>query len=240
MPSDELVLKVVDLHVSYGRVTALRGVSLEVQRGELVALIGANGAGKTTLVNSIVGIVKPRSGHVYFCGKDITGHATERTVAAGISLVPEGRGVVHGMSVLENLQLGAYHNRKDMKVRIEQAVEQFPALKKKLNQLAGSLSGGELQMLSIARALMSSPTLLVLDEPTLGLSPVAVADLFVVIRHLHEQGQTILLSEQNAARALGSADRAYVLEVGRIALEGPASELVRHPRVREAYLGIAT
>ena len=216
--SDAPVLRVESLSVSYGRVSALRDVSLEVWQGELVALIGANGAGKSTLVSSVVGIVKPRSGHIFYKGKDIAGHPTERIVANGIALVPEGRGVVHGMTVLENLQLGGYHQRQDLKQNLVRVLEEFPLLKDRRSQLAGSLSGGELQTLAIGRALMGKPSLLIMDEPTLGLSPVAVADLFEVIGRLREQGQTILLSEQNATRALASADRAYVFEVGRVAL----------------------
>ncbi len=236
--SDPPVLRVSDLSVSYGRVSALRDVSLDVAQGELVALIGANGAGKSTLVSTIIGLVRPQAGRILFMGKDIGGHATERIVAGGIALVPEGRGVVHGMSVLENLLLGGYHARSDIKENLQRVLDEFPILNQRRNQMAGSLSGGELQMLAIGRALMGKPSLLIMDEPTLGLSPVAVADLFHVIDRLRERGQTILLSEQNATKALASADRAYVFEVGRVALAGAAAELACHPRVREAYIGV--
>lgn len=233
------LLRVVDLCVAYGRVSALVDVRMDVAEGELVALIGANGAGKSTLVNTILGIVRAHSGHIYFRGRDISRQATEHIVAAGIALVPEGRGVVHGMSVLENLQLGGYHLRRKLDENLDRVFAQFPLLKDRRTQLAGSLSGGELQTLAIARALMAEPALLIMDEPTLGLSPVAVGDLFEAIDRLREQGQTILLSEQNATRALASANRAYVFEVGRVTMAGDASELARDPRVRDAYVGVS-
>ena len=237
--SNGVLLHIEGLCVSYGHVSALRDVDLVVAEGELVALIGANGAGKSTLVNTILGIVRPNSGTIHFRERDISRLATDRIVAEGIALVPEGRGVVHGMSVLENLLLGGYHSRRRLDENLERVFIQFPLLKERRNQLAGSLSGGELQTLAIGRALMAEPTLLILDEPTLGLSPVAGGELFDAIDLLVRQGQTFLLSDQNATKALGSADRAYVFEVGQVTMTGDASELSKDPRVKQAYLGIS-
>ena len=231
------ILKVEDISVSYGPVRALRHVSLEVNEGELVALIGANGAGKSTLLETVLGINRVDSGTISFMGEDITRTPTERIVASGICLIPEGRGILPLMTVLENLQLGAYHLKADINQYLEGVSHRFPVLGERSKQMAGTLSGGEQQMLSVGRGLMSSPKLMMLDEPSLGLSPVAVAELFKIIVDLNKEGYTILLSEQNARKALQYAHRGYVFETGSIVLSGTAQELASDPRVRQAYLG---
>jgi branched-chain amino acid transport system ATP-binding protein len=231
------ILKVENLSASYGRVSAIRQVSLEVNEGELVALIGANGAGKSTLISAVLGIAPVKSGTIRFMGQDITGKSTDSIVASGIAVVPEGRGLLPLMTVLENLQLGAYHVKGDITRYLERAFDRFPVLAERKSQPAGTLSGGQQQMLALARALMSSPKLLMMDEPSLGLAPLAVNELFEMIDDLKKEGQTILLSEQNARKALQYADRGYVFEVGNIVLEGTAQELTGNPQVRYAYLG---
>jgi len=231
------ILKVESLSASYGHVSAIRQVSLEVNEGELVALIGANGAGKSTLISAVLGIAPVKSGTIRFMGQDITGKTTDTIVASGISVVPEGRGLLPLMTVLENLQLGAYHVKGDITRYLERAFDRFPVLAERKSQPAGTLSGGQQQMLALARALMSSPKLLMMDEPSLGLAPLAVNELFEMIDDLKKEGQTILLSEQNARKALQYADRGYVFEVGNVVLEGTAQELTGNPQVRYAYLG---
>jgi branched-chain amino acid transport system ATP-binding protein len=231
------ILKVEDISVSYGPVRALRHVSLEVNEGELVALIGANGAGKSTLLETVLGINRVDSGTIRFMEEDITRTPTERIVASGICLIPEGRGILPLMTVLENLQLGAYHLKADVNQYLAGVSHRFPVLGERSKQMAGTLSGGEQQMLSVGRGLMSSPKLMMLDEPSLGLSPVAVAELFKIIVDLNKEGYTILLSEQNARKALQYAHRGYVFETGSIVLSGTAQELASDPRVRQAYLG---
>jgi branched-chain amino acid transport system ATP-binding protein len=231
------VLKIQDLSVSYGHVSAIRNISLEVNEGELVALIGANGAGKSTLIASILGVVRAQNGTIWFMGEDITRKSTDRIVASGISVAPEGRGILPLMTVLENLQLGAYHLKADYRNNLAKMLERFPILAKRSSQLAGTLSGGEQQMLSIARALMASPKLLLLDEPSLGLAPIIVNELFNIIAALRKEGYTVILAEQNARKSLKYADRAYVFEVGHIAFEGTAHEVADNPKVRQAYLG---
>lgn len=231
------ILKVQNLSVFYGRITAIRQVSLEVNEGELVVLVGANGAGKSTLISAVLGIAPAKSGTIRFMGQDITGKSTDSIVASGISVVPEGRGILPLMTVLENLQLGAYHVKGDITRYLELAFDRFPVLAERKNQPAGTLSGGQQQMLALARALMSSPKLLMMDEPSLGLAPLLVNELFQMIDDLKKEGQTILLSEQNARKALQYADRGYVFEVGNIVLEGTAQELIGNPQVRHAYLG---
>ncbi len=224
----------------YGRIQALKAISLRVEEGEIVALIGANGAGKTTLLNSVSGLVLPQEGRVLFDGRDITHLPPEDTVHLGISHVPEHRQLFGTMTVYENLLLGAYHrrvSRAELAGDLGQVFELFPRLEERQGQLAGTLSGGEQQMLAIARGLMARPRLLLLDEPSLGLAPLIVRDLFRVIRSLRERGTTVLLVEQNARAALHLADRAYVLETGSIVLEGPAQELLEDERVQAAYLG---
>ena len=224
----------------YGRIQALKAISLQVEEGEIVALIGANGAGKTTLLNSVSGLVLPQEGRVLFDGRDIAHLPPEDTVHLGISHVPEHRQLFGTMTVYENLLLGAYHrrvSRAELVGDLGQVFELFPRLEERQGQLAGTLSGGEQQMLAIARGLMARPRLLLLDEPSLGLAPLIVRDLFQVIRSLRERGTTVLLVEQNARAALHLADRAYVLETGSIVLEGPAQELLEDERVQAAYLG---
>jgi branched-chain amino acid transport system ATP-binding protein len=234
------MLKLESVKVSYGAIEAVKGVSLEVRQGEVVTIIGANGAGKSTLLKSIVGLESVASGKVLIDGKDCTTVAGHKRVGLGVAMSPEGRGVFPDQTVRENLALGAY-SRKDRGTRTEGAIERefvrFPRLKERQDQLAGTLSGGEQQMLAISRALMSEPRLLLLDEPSLGLAPLIIKDIFAAIRELRESGLTILLVEQMAKQALGVADRAYVLETGCITLEGSGRELLDNPKVKAAYLG---
>jgi branched-chain amino acid transport system ATP-binding protein len=231
------ILKVIDLHVSYGPIKALKGISIEVHEGEIVVLIGANGAGKTTLVETILGITPVESGNIIFMGDDITAKKTEHIVSSGICLVPEGRGILPLMSVMENLQLGAHHMKGDISRSLDRSHKRFPVLKERTKQMAGTLSGGEQQMLSIARGLMATPKLMMLDEPSLGLAPSLVKKLFKTIVELNSSGYTILLSEQNARQALQCAHRGYVFETGNVVLSGTAHELQNHKRVQQAYLG---
>jgi len=233
------VLKVEAIDVFYGNIHALKGVSLEVNKGEIVTLIGANGAGKTTLLKTISGLLKPKSGDIVYEGASIAGKATQTIVKQGISHVPEGRRVFANMTVEENLELGAFL-RKD-KDGIQQdfakVFQLFPRLEERRKQLAGTLSGGEQQMLAIGRALMARPKLLLLDEPSMGLAPLLVKTIFRIIQEINESGTTILLVEQNAHMALSIADRAYVIESGRVVLSGAASELQASEQVKQAYLG---
>ena len=237
MARNEVLLRVEDLSVAYGHINALREVSLEVHRGEIVVLIGANGAGKTTLLETSLGINTPASGTITFLGKTISGVSADRNVRSGLCLVPEGRGVFASMSVLDNLLLGAHHNMKNVDRNLERVYRWFPRLKERKNQIARTLSGGERQMLAIARALMSAPQLIMVDEPSLGLAPIIVNDIFDILVHLNREGYTILLSEQNAYKSLKCAHRGYVLETGTIAMSGSAGELLKDPGVREAYMG---
>lgn len=233
------MLKIDHLHVAYGAVQALKGLSLHVGKGEVITLIGGNGAGKSTLIRTIAGLVRPQSGSVMFEGQSIAGMRPHRAVALGIGHSPEGRLVFGDQSVRDNLALGAFSRDDSAQIvaDIEKAFRMFPRLKERQDQMAGTLSGGEQQMLAIARALMCRPKLLLLDEPSLGLAPLIVREVFAVIRALKAEGMTILLVEQMANLALGVADRAYVLETGRITLEGTGAELLKDPRVRAAYLG---
>jgi branched-chain amino acid transport system ATP-binding protein len=234
------MLKIESVKVSYGAIEAVKGVSLEVRAGEVVTIIGANGAGKSTLLKSIVGLEPVAAGRVFVDGKDCTHVPAHQRVGLGVALSPEGRGVFPDQTVRENLMLGAYSRRND-KPFVERAIERefarFPRLKEREHQLSGTLSGGEQQMLAIARALMSEPRLLLLDEPSLGLAPLIIKDIFDAIRQLRSSGLTILLVEQMAKQALGVADRAYVLETGCITLEGSGRELLDNPKVKSAYLG---
>jgi branched-chain amino acid transport system ATP-binding protein len=231
------LLRVEGLEVRYGGVQALRGVGLEVEAGAIVALLGSNGAGKSTLLRAISGLVRPSAGRVRLEGVDVTGRPPEAIVRLGCSQVPEGRRVFGNLSVLENLQMGGYPRRGREAESLERVFALFPRLRERLAQPAGTLSGGEQQMLAIGRALMAAPSLLLLDEPSLGLSPLLVQRIFAIVREINRQGTTVLLVEQNARQALRLAGRAYVLETGSLALSGPAAELARDPRVREAYLG---
>ena len=235
------MLKVENLNVHYGVIQAIENVSLEVNDGEIVTLIGANGAGKTTILHTITGLKKATSGTVLWDGKDLLKEEPSRIVTHGVAHVPEGRHVFVDMTVRENLEMGAYrYGRKDkdkVAERMEAVFQRFPRLKERQNQLAGTFSGGEQQMLAVGRALMSDPRIILMDEPSMGLSPLLVQEIFAIIREVNRQGITILLVEQNAKMALKTADRAYVLETGKIKLSGDARELLRNDEVKKAYLG---
>lgn len=232
------MLKIQDLSVHYGMIQAVHNVSFEVKQGEIVSLIGANGAGKTTILRTISGLVRPSSGQIIFEGKNIEKAAPQKIVADGLSQVPEGRHVFSGLTVQENLDMGAFL-RKDstLKADFEQIFAKFPILKERRNQDAATLSGGEQQMLAMGRALMSKPKLLLLDEPSMGLAPIFIKEIFSIIQEIQAQGTTVLLIEQNAKMALSIANRGYVLETGKIVLEGTGQELLASEAVRKAYLG---
>ncbi|SHE98078.1 amino acid/amide ABC transporter ATP-binding protein 2, HAAT family [Caldanaerobius fijiensis DSM 17918] len=234
-----MMLELKDLHVYYGAIHALQGISLKVEEGEIVTLIGANGAGKSTTLNTISGLNRVQNGSIIFNGKDITRMSPPDIVKLGICQVPEGRRIFPNMTVLENLELGAYlrSDKEGIKKDLEDVYRRFPRLLERKGQLAGTLSGGEQQMLAIGRALMSRPRLLLMDEPSMGLAPIIVKDIFNIIKEINQSGTTILLVEQNARMALSIAHRGYVLETGRITLEGPAKELADNPQVQKAYLG---
>lgn len=232
-----MLLEVRDVHVFYGEVEALKGVSLGVDSGEIVALIGANGAGKTTTLKVISGVRPIRKGQVFFDGTDITRMAGHKRVTLGLSQAPEGRGIFPGMTVLENLEMGAYDRRGKLHDSFDRVYTLFPRLAERQRQMGGTLSGGEQQMLAIGRALMADPKVLLLDEPSMGLAPMLVTQIFSIIKEISDQGTTILVVEQNAVQALSLANRAYVLELGRIVRDAPARELLDDPSVREAYLG---
>lgn len=233
------MLTIRNLHVHYGGIHALKGINLQVPEGKIVSLIGANGAGKSTTLRAICGLVKPGAGEITFQGKELTGLTTENIILEGITMVPEGRRVFPNLTVYENLILGAYTRRDGDGVKrdIERVFTLFPRLKERLRQPAGTLSGGEQQMLALGRALMSRPKLLMMDEPSLGLAPLVVRDIFEIIRQIHGEGTTILLIEQNARVALEHSDYAYVLETGSIALEGTGKALLSNGEVKRAYLG---
>ena len=233
-------LEINDLHVHYGKIEAIKGISVVVNMGEIVTLIGANGAGKTTILKTISGLRPVSSGKIVFDGEDITNLPAHERVRRGISQAPEGRGIFPGMTVLENLEMGKYHLKTraaDMKEDLEKVYLLFPRLKERITQTGGTLSGGEQQMLAIGRALMARPKVLLLDEPSMGLAPQMIANIFRIIAEINKQGVTILLVEQNAQQALQRADRAYVLETGVITKEAPAKELLNDPHVKSAYLG---
>ena len=233
------LLKVTNLVVSYGGIEALKGISFDVEQGQIVTLIGANGAGKSTSLRTISGLVRPKEGRVYFEGRDITDYGTQKIVETGIAMVPEGRRVFPNLTVLENLRIGAYL-RKDTEVigqDIAYVYELFPRLKERSWQLAGTLSGGEQQMLAVGRAMMTRPKLIMMAEPSLGLAPLVVKDIFRIIQRLKSTGMTVLLIEQNANAALHACDYAYVLETGRITMSGTGQELLASEAIQEAYLG---
>ncbi|WP_246684751.1 ABC transporter ATP-binding protein [Mesorhizobium sp. B2-7-1] len=234
------LLEISDLEVAYGDVGALWGVSLHVDPGTIVALVGANGAGKTTLLRTVSGLLKPKAGDIHLSGQSIIGKAPEAIASMGIAHVPEGRGLFRQMTVLENLELGAFQSnaRPRTKELLEKAYTLFPRLKERAQQKAGSLSGGEQQMLAIARATMSEPSLLILDEPSLGLSPLVVQQMFALIQTLHGQGVTILLVEQNIHQALKVADYAFVLQTGSLAMQGTGADLIADPEIQKAYMGV--
>lgn len=233
------MLKIDNINLYYGSIHALKGISLEVEQGEIVTLIGANGAGKTSTLNNISGLAAPRSGKIMFEGKDITNSPAQEIVKMGISQVPEGRRIFANMSVFENLELGAFlqNDKAVIKKNLEKVFERFPRLQERKKQSAGTLSGGEQQMLAMGRALMSQPKLLLLDEPSMGLAPILVQEIFEIIKEINASGTTVLLVEQNAHMALSIAQKAYVLETGRIVLSGTAKEVASSESVRKAYLG---
>ena len=232
------MLKVEDMHVYYGSIHAIKGVSFEVNEGEIVTLIGANGAGKSTTLNTVAGLLKPRSGKISFEGKNLAGIPASRIVSLGMALCPEGRRVFQQMTVRENLEMGGYTRpAAEIGDSLEDVFNRFPRLKERHKQVAGTLSGGEQQMLAMGRALMSKPKLLMLDEPSMGLAPILVEQIFDIVQELHRAGTTILLVEQNAQMALSIATRAYVLETGNIVKEGDAKKLMHDDDVRKAYLG---
>jgi len=232
------LLKVDNIHVYYGAIHAIKGISFEVEEGEIVTLIGANGAGKSTTLNTIAGLLKPREGSITFDGKNITGMNASKMVYNGMALCPEGRRIFQQMTVRENLEMGGFSRpNTEIDGSIEDVFNRFPRLREREKQIAGTLSGGEQQMLAMGRALMSKPKLLMLDEPSMGLAPILVEQIFDIIKELHEAGTTILLVEQNAQMALSIADRAYVLGTGQITMSGPAAEVLADDRVRAAYLG---
>ena len=233
------MLEVRDLQVYYGMIHAIKGISFDVNQGEVIALIGANGAGKTTTLHTITGLLAPKSGSVLFEGKDITKVPAHKIVSMGMAHVPEGRRVFAELSVYENLKMGAYtrKDKKEIEESLENVYKRFPRLEERKNQMAGTLSGGEQQMLAMGRALMSKPKIILMDEPSMGLSPIFVNEIFDIIRAVSESGTTVLLVEQNAKKALSISDRAYVLETGTITMSGKAKDLLEDEAVKKAYLG---
>ena len=231
------MLKIEDMHVYYGAIHAVKGVSFEVGEGEIVALIGANGAGKSTILKTVSGLMHPRSGSIHFCDQDITHMEAYKLLRTGLAHVPEGRRIFQQMTVQENLEMGAYIKKDVSQKDLETVFNYFPRLKERRKQIAGTLSGGEQQMLAVGRALMAKPKMILMDEPSMGLSPLLVKEIFAIIQEVNKQGITILLVEQNAKMALAISDRAYVLETGNISIEGNAADLLNDPRVKKAYLG---
>lgn len=233
------MLEVKNLEVYYGMIQAIKGVSFEVNQGEVIALIGANGAGKTTILHTVTGLLAPKKGSVLFEGKDITKIPAHKIVSLGMAHVPEGRRVFADLSVYENLKMGAYtrKDKEEIEKSLDRVYERFPRLKERKNQLAGTLSGGEQQMLAMGRALMSQPKIILMDEPSMGLSPILVNEIFDIIQEVSKSGTTVLLVEQNAKKALSIADRAYVLETGKIVLDGKAEALLNDDSIKKAYLG---
>ncbi len=233
------MLRVENVEVYYGVIKAIKGVSFEVNKGEIIALIGSNGAGKTTMLHTITGLISPKSGSIYLDGKDITKVPAHKIVAMGMAHVPEGRRIFQQLTVYENLKLGAFilKDKKQIEKNLKYVYEHFPRLKERKNQIAGTLSGGEQQMLAMGRALMSNPEIILMDEPSMGLSPILVSEIFQIIKEVSADGTTVLLVEQNAKKALSIADRAYVLETGNIVLSGDAKELMNDENIKKAYLG---
>ena len=233
------MLEIKDLNVYYGVIQAIKGISFEVEKGEVIALIGANGAGKTTTLQTITGMLTPKSGSILFEGEELTKIPGHKIVSLGMAHVPEGRRVFSQLSVYENLKLGAYTrtDKKEIEASIQKVYQSFPRLEERKNQIAGTLSGGEQQMLAMGRALMSKPSIILMDEPSMGLSPIFVEEIFKIIREISSEGTTVLLVEQNAKKALEIADRAYVLETGNIVLQGAANKLMNDDSIKKAYLG---
>ena len=233
------ILEVENLSIEYGSIKAVKAVNLTIRQGEFIALIGPNGAGKTSLLKGILGVQRVREGHIYFSGKDITNLATDKIVGAGLCLIPEGHVIFSSMTVLENLQLGAYHLDRDYNKSLKRVLDYFPILQERRHQVAETLSGGERQILSMGRALMSNPKLILIDEPSLGLAPKMVADIYNIISELHQEGYSILLAEQNAKKALTSSNRCYVMKTGEIIMSGYSGDLMQEPKIRQAYFGDA-
>ena len=233
------LLEIKDLEVNYGVIKAIKGVSFDVNEGEIIALIGANGAGKTTILHTITGLIQAKKGSIVFDGKELTKTPPHKIVSMGMAHVPEGRRIFQQLSVLENLNLGAYtrKDKSEIASTLKMVYERFPRLEERKNQVAGTLSGGEQQMLAMGRALMSKPRIILMDEPSMGLSPLLVSEIFDIIKVINESGTTVLLVEQNAKKALSIADRAYVLETGNITLSGDAKDLINDESVKKAYLG---
>ena len=233
------LLEIKDLEVNYGVIKAIKGVSFDVNEGEIIALIGANGAGKTTILHTITGLIQAKKGSIVFDGKELTKTPPHKIVSMGMAHVPEGRRIFQQLSVLENLKLGAYtrKDKSEIASTLKMVYERFPRLEERKNQVAGTLSGGEQQMLAMGRALMSKPRIILMDEPSMGLSPLLVSEIFDIIKEINESGTTVLLVEQNAKKALSIADRAYVLETGNITLSGDAKDLINDESVKKAYLG---
>ena len=233
------MLEIKDLEVYYGMIQAIKGISFEVNKGEVIALIGANGAGKTTILHTITGLLSPKKGSVVFEGTDITKVPAHKIVSMGMAHVPEGRRVFADLSVYENLKMGAYtrKNKNEIEETLKMVYEHFPRLEERKNQMAGTLSGGEQQMLAMGRALMSKPSIILMDEPSMGLSPIFVNEIFEIIQEVSNMGTTVLLVEQNAKKALSIADRAYVLETGKIVMEGKAEDMLNDDSIKKAYLG---
>lgn len=233
------LLEIKDLEVNYGVIKAIKGVSFDVNEGEIIALIGANGAGKTTILHTITGLIQAKKGSIVFDGKELTKTPPHKIVSMGMAHVPEGRRIFQQLSVLENLKLGAYtrKDKSEIASTLKMVYERFPRLEERKNQVAGTLSGGEQQMLAMGRALMSKPRIILMDEPSMGLSPLLVSEIFDIIKVINESGTTVLLVEQNAKKALSIADRAYVLETGKITLSGNAKDLINDESVKKAYLG---
>lgn len=233
------LLEIKDLEVNYGVIKAIKGVSFDVNEGEIIALIGANGAGKTTILHTIAGLIQAKKGSIVFDGKELTKTPPHKIVSMGMAHVPEGRRIFQQLSVLENLKLGAYtrKDKSEIASTLKMVYERFPRLEERKNQVAGTLSGGEQQMLAMGRALMSKPRIILMDEPSMGLSPLLVSEIFDIIKVINESGTTVLLVEQNAKKALSIADRAYVLETGNITLSGDAKDLINDESVKKAYLG---
>ncbi|WP_399629724.1 ABC transporter ATP-binding protein [Sporosarcina sp. SG10008] len=232
------MLKLQNVSTFYDKIQALKSIDVTVEEGTIVTILGANGAGKTTMMNTIAGLLKPKEGSIHYLGKDVTGQRPDQLLRKGLALVPEGRGILASMTVLENLEMGAYHrNDAEVNADLEKAMNRFPILRERQSQLGGTLSGGQQQMLAIARVIMSKPKLLLLDEPSMGLAPLNVADIFKIIKEINEAGTTVLLVEQNARQALKVADYGYVLETGKVVASGNAKELLQDDTIKKAYLG---
>jgi len=232
------LLKLQNVSTFYDKIQALKSIDVAVEEGTIVTILGANGAGKTTMMNTIAGLLKPKEGSIHYLGEDVTGLRPDQLLRKGLALVPEGRGILASMTVLENLEMGAYHrNDAEVNADLEKAMDRFPILRERKSQLGGTLSGGQQQMLAIARVIMSKPKLLLLDEPSMGLAPLIVADIFKIIKEINEAGTTVLLVEQNARQALKVADYGYVLETGKVVASGNAKELLQDDTIKKAYLG---